>query len=75
VTEGLRKRNNGILHKLERKMRWAENLARINEKIKAYRLLVKNKKEKNLENQYIVGWIMLRRMLERSDGLIWNRFS
>jgi hypothetical protein len=50
-----------------RRMRWAGNVARIDEpeKKNAYRLLVGREKERDhLEDQDVRGWITLRWMLE-----------
>jgi hypothetical protein len=54
-----------------RRMRWEDNVARMKEKRKAYRLFVgKPEGKRPLEDQYLSGWIILRWILERWDGVI-----
>jgi hypothetical protein len=56
-----------------RRMGWAGHVARMGEKRNAYRILVgKPERKRQLENLDVDGRIILRRILERLDGMVWT---
>jgi hypothetical protein len=49
-----------------RRIRWARNVARMEEKRNAYRVLVESQKERHRwEELVVVGWIILKLILAR----------
>jgi hypothetical protein len=56
-----------------KRMRWEGHVARMGEKRNEYRILVGEPEEKNhWEDQDVGGWTILRRILERENGLVWS---
>jgi hypothetical protein len=56
-----------------RMMRWAGHVARMGEKMNAYRLLVgKPEGKKPLGDQDVGGWMILGWILEMWDGVMWT---
>jgi hypothetical protein len=56
-----------------RRMRWEGHVARMGEKRNAYRLSVESQKERDhWEDQDVGGLIILGRILERWDGVMWT---
>jgi hypothetical protein len=50
-------------------MRWAGNVARMKEN--AYRLLMTEPERKKLERTRLGGWIILKCILQRQNGVLW----
>jgi hypothetical protein len=57
-----------------RRMRWAGHVARMGEKMNAYRLLTGKREGKRPlgRPRYVGGWIILGLILERWDGVMWT---
>jgi hypothetical protein len=55
-----------------RRMRWVGRVGRMGEKRRAYRLLVESQKEgDHWEDQDVGGWIIIGRILEGWNGVMW----
>jgi hypothetical protein len=56
-----------------RRMRWAGHVARMGEKRNAYRISVgESEGRDHSEDQDVGGWIILKWILERQDGMVWT---
>jgi hypothetical protein len=53
------------------RMRWAGHVARMGEKMNIYRILVGTPEGDHYEDLDVDGRIILERILERSDGVVW----
>jgi hypothetical protein len=84
VMVGWRKQHNGELHNLysslsiirvtqSRRMRWAGHVTN-GVKRNAYRLLVGKLEGRRQEAQDVGGWIILKWIIERQDGVVWTGF-
>jgi hypothetical protein len=84
---GWRKLHNEEIHNLysspsiirmikSRRMRWAWYVARKRKKRNAYRILVGKPDEKRpVGRQRVGGWIILKWIFERQDGMVWTGSS
>jgi hypothetical protein len=84
VTGGWRKLYNEEIHNLysspdiismvkSRRMRWAGLVARMGEKRNAYRLFAGKPEGKRQLGRPRRGWVILKWILERLDGVVWTR--